>query len=65
MITKFLNWITGLFTPKREEKDPHLELYEDSPDPEIPVHIPFVCSTHARFKKSCADCQKQAQEHGQ
>tara|TARA_R100001443_G_scaffold689_1_gene2740 strand:+ start:461 stop:652 length:192 start_codon:yes stop_codon:yes gene_type:complete len=62
MITKFLNWIKNFF-PK-EEKDPHLELYEDTPEPEIPVYVPFVCSTHARFKKSCADCQKQAQEHG-
>jgi len=64
MITKFLNWIKGLFTPNKEEKDPHLELYEDTPEPELPVHIPFVCSTHARFKKSCPDCRKQAQEHG-
>ena len=61
MITKFLNWIKGLSTPSTEEKDPHLEMYEDVPEAEIPVHEPFICAIHDRFKKSCPDCIKQAQ----
>ena len=57
---KFVDW---LFNWQKEEKDPHLEMYEDPLEPEIPIHIPFVCPTHDRFKKSCPDCMKQAQGH--
>ena len=46
------NWIKNLFTPE-EQKDPHLVLYEDAAEPEVPVHKPDHCSTHSRFKKSC------------
>ena len=51
------NWIKNLFTPK-EQKDPHLVLYEDAAKPEVPVHKPDHCSTHSRFKKSCPSCKE-------
>tara|TARA_R110002012_G_C11220998_1_gene562633 strand:+ start:24 stop:242 length:219 start_codon:yes stop_codon:yes gene_type:complete len=51
---------------KCEEKDPHLVLYEDVPEPEIPVETSTVepviekikCNTHSRYKKSCPVCVK-------
>jgi hypothetical protein len=51
---KIWNWIKNLFTP---QKDPHLVLYEDLPEPEIKVHKPTHCSRHLRFMKSCLDCK--------
>ena len=51
------NWIKNLFTPK-EQKDPHLVLYEDAPEPEVPIHKPDHCPTHSRFKKSCPSCKE-------
>jgi hypothetical protein len=53
------NWIKNLFTPE-EQKDPHLVLYEDAAEPEVPVHKPDHCSTHSRFKKSCPSCKELA-----
>ena len=39
---KIWNWIKNLFTP---QKDPHLVLYEDLPEPEIKIHKPTHCSS--------------------
>ena len=51
MIKKIINWVKNLFK-KAEEKDPHLELYEDVPEPDI------KCVTHyPRYKKSCTVCR--------
>jgi hypothetical protein len=50
------NWIKNLF--RSEGKDPHLVLYEDTPEPEVPIHKPDHCSTHSRFKKSCPSCKE-------
>ena len=39
MIKKIKNFISNLFGIKQCQcKDEHLELYEDVPEPEIPVH---------------------------
>ena len=45
---------------EEEEKDPHLELYEDVPEPEEKTHTESVqhCTTHLRFRKTCPDCLK-------
>ena len=44
---KFVNW---LFNWQKEEKDPHLELCEDVPEPEIKT----VCEKHPdTYKKQC------------
>ena len=37
------NWIKNLF--RSEGKDPHLVLYEDTPEPEVPIHKPDHCAT--------------------
>ena len=42
MIKKIKNFIAKLFGIKQcacSEKDEHLQLYEDMPEPEIPIHI--------------------------
>ena len=42
MIEKLKNFICNLFGIKRcscPEKDEHLQLYEDMPEPETPIHI--------------------------
>ena len=61
MIKKIINWVKNLFK-KAEEKDPHLELYEDVPEPEVPVILKekTKCNTHLRFKKSCPICVEAA-----
>ena len=42
------------FSWQKEEKDPHLELYEDVPEPEIKV----VCEKHPdTYKKQCPSCR--------
>ena len=52
MIKKIINWVKNLF--HKEEKDPHLELYEDVPKPEIKV----VCEKHPdTYKKTCPSCR--------
>ena len=39
---------------EEEEKDPHLQLYEDVPEPEIRV----VCEKHPdTYKKQCPSCR--------
>ena len=48
---KFTNW---LFSWQEEKKDPHLELYEDVPAPEIKV----VCEKHPdTYKQQCPSCR--------
>ena len=52
MIKHLINWIKGLFY--KEKKDPHLELYEDVPEPEIKV----ICEKHPdTYKKQCPSCR--------
>ena len=49
---KFVAW---LFDWQKEEKDPHIELYEDVPEPEIKV----VCEKHPdTYKKQCPFCRE-------
>ena len=46
--------VTWLFSWQKEEKDPHIELYEDIPKPEIKV----VCEKHPdTYKKQCPSCR--------
>ena len=48
---KFVGW---LFNWQKEEKDPHLELCEDVPEPEIKT----VCEKHPdTYKKQCPSCR--------
>tara|TARA_R100001509_G_scaffold62547_1_gene34479 strand:+ start:322 stop:513 length:192 start_codon:yes stop_codon:yes gene_type:complete len=58
MINKIWNWIKNKF--KSEKQDPHLVLYEDMPEPDVPVHVeePKKCGTHNRYKKSCPTCRE-------
>ncbi len=52
MIKKIINWVKNLF--HKEEKDPHLELYEDVPKSEIKT----VCEKHPdTYKKTCPSCR--------
>ena len=49
---KFVDW---LFSWQEEEKDPHIQLYEDVPEPEIKV----VCEKHPdTYKKQCPFCRE-------
>ena len=50
MITHFINWVKGLFTPKKEEP----VVLEETPaeKKEVAQH----CGTHIRFRKNCLDC---------
>ena len=53
MIKKIINWVKNLFY-KKEEKDEHLELYEDVPKAEVKV----VCEKHPdTYKKQCPSCR--------
>ncbi len=55
MIKKIINWVKNLF--HKEEKDPHLELYEDVPKSKIKT----VCEKHLdTFKKTCPSCREAA-----
>ena len=59
---KFTSWLFS-WQKEKEEKDPHLQFYEDELEPEIPIHVetikkPEHCTTHSRFKKSCLKCQE-------
>ena len=48
-------FVTWLFSWQKEEKDPHAELYEDVPEPEIKV----VCEKHPdTYKKQCPFCRE-------
>ena len=57
MIKKLKNFISKLFGIKQcgcPEKDEHLQLYEDVPEPEIRV----VCEKHPdTYKKQCPSCR--------
>jgi hypothetical protein len=44
-----------LFGAKKEEKDPHLELYEDALEPEIKVLKP--CENHGTYANRCRSCR--------
>ena len=56
MIKKWIEKIFGKFC-KSEEKDPHIELYEDVPEPEIKT----VCEKHPdTYKKQCPFCREVA-----
>ena len=56
MIKKIINWVKNLFY-KKEEKDEHLELYEDVPKSEIKT----VCEKHPdTYKKTCPSCREAA-----
>ena len=59
MIKKLIEKIFGKFC-KCEEKDPHLVLYEDMPEPEVPIIEKIKCNTHSRYKKSCPVCAEAA-----
>ena len=49
---RFVNWLFSW--QEEEEKDPHLQLYEDVPEPEIRV----VCEKHPdTYKKQCPSCR--------
>ncbi len=50
MIIHFINWVKGLFTPKKEEP----VVLEETPaeKKEVAQH----CGTHIRFRKNCLDC---------
>jgi len=56
---KFVNW---LFSWQKKEKDEHLQLHEDVPEPDVPVMVEekIKCNTHLRFKKSCPTCVEAA-----
>ena len=65
MIKKLKDFICKLFGIKQcawSEKDEHLQLYEDMPEPETPVHEEpkWKCGTHNRYKKSCPICRELA-----
>ena len=48
--------VTWLFSWQKEEKDPHVELYEDFPEDEIKIKV--VCEKHPdTYKKQCPSCR--------
>ena len=51
---KFVGW---LFSWQKEEKDEHLQLYEDVPEEKIKT----VCEKHLdTYKKTCPSCREAA-----
>ena len=51
---RFASWLFSWQKKEEEEKDPHLQLYEDVPEPEIKV----VCEKHPdTYKKQCPSCR--------
>jgi|TARA_E500000305_G_scaffold40772_2_gene31398 hypothetical protein len=55
-IKSLIEKVFGKFC-KCEEKDEHLQLYEDVPEPDIKVEK-IKCVTHyPRYKKSCTVCR--------
>ena len=57
MITHFINWIKGLFIPKKQApivlEEPKEEIKKvEIVKPQRAEH----CTSHARFKKSCKPC---------
>ena len=55
MITHFINWIKGLFS-KKEEPIILEEIKEEIQEVVKPQRAEH-CTSHARFKKSCRQCQ--------
>ncbi len=55
MITHFINWVKGLFTPKKEEPIILEEIKEEIQEVVKPQRAEH-CTSHARFKKSCKPC---------
>ena len=52
-------FVTWLFSWQKEEKDPHVELYEDFPEDEIKIKV--VCEKHPdTYKKQCPFCREVA-----
>ncbi len=50
---RFASWLFS-WQEEEEEKDPHLQLYEDVPETEIKV----VCEKHPdTYKKQCPSCR--------
>ena len=50
-------FVTWLFSWQKEEKDPHVELYEDFPKDETGKKI--VCEKHPdTYKKQCPSCRE-------
>jgi hypothetical protein len=50
---RFVAWLFS-WQKEKDEKDPHLELYEDVPEPEIKV----ACEKHPdTYKKQCPSCR--------
>ena len=50
---RFVAWLFS-WQKEKDEKDPHLELYEDVPEPEIRV----ACEKHPdTYKKQCPSCR--------
>ena len=50
---RFVAWLFS-WQKEKNEKDPHLELYEDVPEPEIRV----ACEKHPdTYKKQCPSCR--------
>ena len=50
---RFVNW---LFSWQKEEKDPHIELYEDFRKDETGIRV--VCEKHPdTYKKTCPSCR--------
>ena len=50
---RFVAWLFS-WQKEKDEKDPHLELYEDVPEPEIRV----ACEKHPdTCKKQCPSCR--------
>ena len=55
MITHFINWVKGLFTPKKEEPIILEEIKEEIQEV-VKQQRAEHCSSHTRFKKSCKPC---------
>ena len=50
---RFVAWLFS-WQKDKDEKDPHLDLYEDVPEPEIRV----ACEKHPdTYKKQCPSCR--------
>ena len=51
---RFVTWLFS-WQKEKDEKVPHLELYEDVPEPEIRV----ACEKHPdTYKKQCPSCRE-------
>jgi len=55
MIKKLINWIKGLFIPKKQAPIVLEEIKEEIQEVVKPQRAEH-CSSHNRFKKSCRPC---------